>query len=76
MITLEFTMVHYMILVSLNIWVKFYDDLSFISLYDAVYQRAIRIVQNKYIVCKDILTNEIKRHNFVLLCSSVSLLLK
>ena len=43
---------------------------------DAVYQRAIRIVQNKYIVRKDILTNEIKRHNFVLLCSSVSLLLK
>ena len=65
-----------MILVPLNIWVKFYDDLSFISLYDAVYQRAIRIVQNKYIVRKDILTNEIKRHNFVLLCSSVSLLLK
>ena len=33
---------------------------------DAVYQRAIRIVQNNYIVRKDILTNEIKRHNFVL----------
>ncbi len=30
MITLEFARVHYMILVPLNIWVKFYDDIEYV----------------------------------------------